>query len=255
MPFHARNNPSEGIFQAAAALGAVGSPGGNLRVATSGQTAAGTDAFQLQPSEHDYGRDTLSRTQDAPAPTAASAAQHKMYNSPDNYAAQNMAPQLPIPTALQPPQRPGPSSAYTSPSIVPTQNNAQYQLPTRSNTVHQSQPSHSYSRSSPTAGMAEQKYIPYSNTPEQKRYYSSNSPLGLADIRPRANSTMEQEGGISHGNAMIAEQNKTASNSNYLAPWSIYAYDWCKWAVPGGSSAGKMAVGSYLEDNHNFVSP
>lgn len=112
----------------------------------------------------------------------------------------------------------------------------------------------------------EQKYTAYSNTPEQsskyantpaQKYYpsggASQSPLGLADIRPRANSTMEQEGGISHGNAMIGEQNKVPTNSNYLAPWSIYAFDWCKWTVPGGNSAGKMAVGSYLEDNHNFV--
>jgi WD repeat-containing protein 68 len=65
---------------------------------------------------------------------------------------------------------------------------------------------------------------------------------------------MDQEGPMGHGNAMMSEQSKVATNSNYLAPWSIYAYDWCKWAVPGGNSAGKMAVGSYLEDNHNFVS-
>jgi WD repeat-containing protein 68 len=115
----------------------------------------------------------------------------------------------------------------------------------------------------------DQKYIPFSNTPEQpkyapntpaQKYYSStpsgaasHSPLGLADIRPRANSSMDQEGGMGHGNAMMTEHNKVPSNSNYLAPWSIYAYDWCKWNVPGGNSAGKMAVGSYLEDNHNFV--
>jgi WD repeat-containing protein 68 len=64
---------------------------------------------------------------------------------------------------------------------------------------------------------------------------------------------MDPEGGMGHGNAMISDGNKVPSNSNYLAPWSIYAYDWCKWNVPGGNSAGKMAVGSYLEDNHNFV--
>ena len=41
--------------------------------------------------------------------------------------------------------------------------------------------------------------------------------------------------------------------SSYLAPWATYAYDWCKWPVNGGSSCGKMAVGSYLEDPHNFI--
>ncbi|KAG7115846.1 hypothetical protein HYQ44_020260 [Verticillium longisporum] len=39
--------------------------------------------------------------------------------------------------------------------------------------------------------------------------------------------------------------------SNYLAPWALYAFDWCKW-TPQGNSAGKLAVGSYLEDGHNF---
>jgi WD repeat-containing protein 68 len=115
----------------------------------------------------------------------------------------------------------------------------------------------------------EQKYIPFSNTPEQSKYTAStpsqkyypstptanasHSPLGLADIRPRANSSMDPEGGLGPANTFASEQNKTPTNSNYLAPWSIYAYDWCKWNVPGGNSAGKMAVGSYIEDNHNFI--
>ncbi|KAJ8105912.1 hypothetical protein OPT61_g9889 [Boeremia exigua] len=64
---------------------------------------------------------------------------------------------------------------------------------------------------------------------------------------------MDPEGGLGPANAFVSEQNKTPTNSNYLAPWSIYAYDWCKWNVPAGNSAGKMAVGSYIEDNHNFI--
>jgi WD repeat-containing protein 68 len=335
-----------GIYQAAAALGSIGAPMGNLRVATSGQTSAGTDAFQpttniQSPVEQPYTAPpaaqssfdaprrapTLSRAPDSElhiATTSASASasasasisssgqpqqgqhqqqqpqqqqqQQNTYSSPDTYSAPNIQLQQatpsasqynaqthPIPNALQPAagsgqQRPAASSAYTAPAMVPTQNqipsNAQqYTLPTRSNTIHQSQPSphssHGYSRSSPAGLGPDQKYIPFSNTPEQpkyapntpsQKYYAStpsgaasHSPLGLADIRPRANSTMDQEGTMGHGNAMMSEQNKVASNSNYLAPWSIYAYDWCKWTVPGGNSAGKMAVGSYLEDNHNFV--
>lgn len=340
MPFghhhqNPQNSPAAGIYQAAAQLGSIGAPMGNLRVATSGQTSAGTDAFQstgnaqspaveqhqayaasghtappAAQSSYESPRraPTGSRAGDSELhiATSASAApsqqqqQHSMYNSPDNYSAPNIqlqqatpgsnsqysAPSQSIPNALQPAsgvaqQRPGPSNAYTAPAVVPTQNqiasNAQqYTLPTRSNTIHQSpHSSHSYSRSSPAGLDQGQKYIPFSNTPEQskyagstptqtpaQRYYpstpsgaASHSPLGLADIRPRANSTMDQEGGIGqHGNAMITEHAKVPSNSNYLAPWSIYAYDWCKWQVSGGSSAGKMAVGSYLEDNHNFVS-
>lgn len=220
--------------------------------------------------------------------------QGAMYNSPDHYRAPpdiNVAPAGPpnnqygvptVPGSLQPAggntqqQRPSPSSPYTSGPVVPTQpqiasNAQQYTLPTRSNTnqsQHSPQTSHSYSRSSPAGMGPDQKYVPFSNTPDQQKYpaaapaqkyyantpsgAASHSPLGLADIRPRANSAMDQEA-MNPGNAMIADQNKVPSNSNYLAPWSIYAYDWCKWSVPGGNSAGKMAVGSYLEDNHNFV--
>jgi hypothetical protein len=42
-------------------------------------------------------------------------------------------------------------------------------------------------------------------------------------------------------------------SSSYLAPWPIYAFDWCKWR-PHGNGSGKLAIGSYLEDGHNFVS-
>jgi WD repeat-containing protein 68 len=231
---------------------------------------------------------------------------HQMYGSPDQYSAGGAAPNinLPPPQASQynntPPattslpgslqpgassqqqqqqqqqQRPVPSSAYTAPSTVPTMpqintNAQQYTLPTRSNTMNQPQhsASHAYSRSSP-AGMApDQKYIPFSNTPENpkhaagtpaQRYYAStpsgaasNSPLGLADIRPRANSNMNEDG-MGASAFFNSDSDRVPSNSNYLAPWSVYAFDWCKWNVPGGSSAGKMAIGSYLEDTHNFVS-
>lgn len=47
------------------------------------------------------------------------------------------------------------------------------------------------------------------------------------------------------------------TNSNYLAPWAVYAFDWCKWPVQQQKSndgGGKMAIGSYVEDGHNFVS-
>ncbi|KAL5113475.1 hypothetical protein ACEQ8H_008639 [Pleosporales sp. CAS-2024a] len=326
MPFghhhqSAQNNPAAGIYQAAAALGSIGAPMGNLRAATSAQTSAGTDAFQPAssslhtPVEQPYTAPPAAPSsfdaprRAAPAPelhvqtVAASAASQTqpppqaMYNSPDHYAAPNMqlpqatpgsqygAPAPAIPHALQPagaaqqPQqqpRPAPSSAYTAPAMVPSQthiptNAQQYTLPTRSNTLHQSQPSpqHVYSRSSPAGLGPEHKYIPFSNTPEQSKYppntpaqkyypstpsgAASHSPLGLADIRPRANSTMDHDAALGHGTSVLSEQSKVATNSNYLAPWSIYAYDWCKWAIPGGNSAGKMAVGSYLEDNHNFI--
>ena len=169
--------------------------------------------------------------------------------------------------------RPGPLSTNTAPSTVPTVSqistqSQQYATPARSTTITHS---HSYSRSSPP-GPDPQKYIPFSNTPENSKYasppnhkYSSSqtpsgitsySPLGLSDIRPRADSGLSD--GPAGGNPYSYDgASPTPTNSNYLAPWALYAFDWCKWPVQqyhGSNSAGKIAVGSYLEDGHNFVS-
>jgi WD repeat-containing protein 68 len=219
---------------------------------------------------------------------SSQASQHhnQQYTSPDQYSGSapninlqqatpqgsqyNTASSSNIPGSLQPAttQRPAPSSAYTAPTTVPTMpqistNAQQYTLPTRSNTMNTSHSSHTYSRSSP-AGL-EQKYIPFSNTPDPKysgtpsqKYYNaptpsgaaSNSPLGLADIRPRANSSMQDE---PMGSNFYNDNDRTPGNSKYLGSWPVYAFDWCKWPVHGNNSAGKMAVGSYLEDTHNFV--
>ena len=270
------------------------------RVATAGTTAAGTDAFapssaggtqdeqRTSAQQHQQLSQPQQLQQQHPPQQQQQQQQQQMYAQADPYGA--VAPNINVqqatphgshystpatlPGSLQPAQRPGPSSANTAPT-VPTQNivsNANsYTLPTRSNTISQPQHSstHSYSRSSPAGMGPEQKYIPFSNTPEQAKYTAttpsqkyypstpttnaSQSPLGLADIRPRANSSMDPEGGLGPANTFVNEQNKTPANSNYLAPWSIYAFDWCKWNVSGGNSAGKMAVGSYIEDNHNFI--
>lgn len=77
----------------------------------------------------------------------------------------------------------------------------------------------------------------------------SNTPLGLADIRPRADSTLSDG---APGTLQYEIANMQETPSNYLAPWALYAYDWCKWQ-PQGNGAGKVAVASYLEDGHNFI--
>lgn len=153
----------------------------------------------------------------------------------------------------------------TVPTMPLVNTNAQqYTLPTRSNTMTAS---HAHSRSSP-AGL-EQKYIPFSNTPENnkyaqtptQKYYSPTTPLGAAahsplnldHIRPRANSGMTDD--AMGGTSLFTDATESApTNCNFLAPWPTYAFDWCKWTVHGGTGAGKMAVGSYLESPHNFVS-
>lgn len=87
----------------------------------------------------------------------------------------------------------------------------------------------------------------YSGTSSQRNF--SNTPLGLADIRPRADSTLSDG---APGSLQYEIANMQASPGNYLAPWALYAFDWCKWQ-PQGSGAGKVAIASYLEDGHNFV--
>ena len=183
-----------------------------------------------------------------------------------------------LPGALQPGNsgRPGPLSANTAPSTVPTLPHISTQTQPYSNSsrVTSVSHSHSYSRSSP-AGLDQQKYLPYVNTPEEPdfastpghRYTASQtpqgtqgapaySPLGLADIRPRAGSGQSE--GPPSANPYSAEgHSANPTNCNYLAPWAVYAFDWCKWPVQKqglGDAAGKMAIGSYLEDGHNFVS-
>lgn len=139
---------------------------------------------------------------------------------------------------------------------------------------------HGYSRSSPSAnyesgqGAGTGQYQAYTSTPSgagsgepfstpsssslkyapgQQQRNVSNTPLGLADIRPRADSNLSDAagGGYPYGGAAGGGE-VVATNSNYVAPWAIYAFDWCKWPSHNGD-AGKVAVGSYLEDGHNFV--
>ena len=180
-----------------------------------------------------------------------------------------------VPGALQPGSslRPGPSSANTAPSAVPTLPHISTQTQSYSNASRSSTVSlsHTYSRSSP-AGIDQPKYVPYINTPEDSKFASpsstrytstqtpqagaSYSPLGLADIRPRTDSGMYD--GPPSATPHSSEGDSTVpAKCNYLAPWAVYAFDWCKWPVHQsglGDSAGKIAIGSYLEDGHNFVS-
>jgi WD repeat-containing protein 68 len=199
------------------------------------------------------------------------------------------------PTSQQQPSPYAGSSSSNNPPLVPhiNTNAQQYTLPTRSSAMsqqlqlqqqlqavspggqhphHAHSHSHSYSRSSPP-GLQDQKYIPFSSgagggspadlaaagmgkypqTPQQKFFSpqtptgGSNSPLVLEQIRPRANSSLMDD--------QLAYGEVQAGTSNYMAPWAVFAFDWCKYPATGSSSAGKLAIGSYLEDPHNFVRP
>ncbi|KAF2223720.1 WD40-repeat-containing domain protein [Elsinoe ampelina] len=169
-----------------------------------------------------------------------------------------------VPDALQPggSARGSVSSNFNAPSTVPSMPSSgaqqHYVPPPRAGILGSS---HSHSKSSPI-GM-DQKYIPFSSTtpsvtpggsskmfPPQTPTGVSHSPLGLSDIRPSLGNDL----GIDFaGPSATYDASPVQTNSNYLAPWATYAYDWCKWPVSSGGSGGKMALGSYLEDPHNFI--
>ena len=185
-----------------------------------------------------------------------------------------------VPNVLQPGglsgARPQAMNANTAP-ILPTMSGAIQQSPTEYAPPQRPTltTSHSYTRTSPGVSQnydSSSSYIPYTPTtpgggasaPGPSQYMSpqdlkygapgsqrniANTPLGLADIRPRADSTLSDG---TPGTLGYELSNTQPSASNYLAPWALYAFDWCKWP-PQGKGAGKVAIGSYLEDGHNFV--
>ncbi|KAL4784798.1 WD40-repeat-containing domain protein [Aspergillus varians] len=166
-----------------------------------------------------------------------------------------------LPGALQPgnaANRPPAVSMHTAPSGIPTLP----QLSTQPQQQPHPQPttprssivnSHGHTRSNSTG------YRPHGSspsagfeppTPQGAKY----SPLGLADIRPPGDLLSDHITSMGAA-AFNSAENQVPTNSNYITPWPIYAVDWCKWPVSGnpGSFGGKIALGSYLEDHHNYI--
>ncbi|KAI4765270.1 WD40 repeat-like protein [Aureobasidium sp. EXF-3400] len=180
-------------------------------------------------------------------PTHSSSSQQQQHNMSN-------LPNTLLPGASSSSRPPTTATTYSAPQTIPTMpppiNTNQQQYTPRPPTLNSQ---HSHSRSSP-AGL-DQKYIAFSTTPT-KGYNSvtpssSHSPLGLADIRPRTNSDLlNRHGGQS---TAVYDYPPSQTNCSYMAPWAAYSFDWCKWPVPNGNSCGKMAIGSYLEDPHNFI--
>jgi WD repeat-containing protein 68 len=223
---------------------------GSNRVAASAPAPAFTTSansamsgLDQTPNKGDF---SIHLQQATPAHSASSQqAQHNMSNLPNTL----------LPGASSSSRPPTAPTTYSAPQTIPTMpppiNTNQQQYTPRPPTLN---PQHSHSRSSP-AGL-DQKYIAFSTTPT-KPYNSvtpssSHSPLGLADIRPRTNSDLLNRHGSQ--SAAIYDYAPSQTNCSYMAPWAAYSFDWCKWPVPNGNSCGKMAIGSYLEDPHNFVS-
>ncbi|KKK14245.1 hypothetical protein ARAM_007600 [Aspergillus rambellii] len=193
---------------------------------------------------------------------------HPSSSQPNQYGSGNGGVGGALPGALQPgnANRPPAVSVNTAPSVLPTLPQLSTQLQQQPQQPQQQPPSstprsnmansQAHSRSSPVG--FEQKYKPpgsspgaaYPPTPQGAKY----SPLGLADIRPSGD--LLNDPIISQSTLPFnGTENQVPTNSNYITPWPIYAVDWCKWPISGnsGSFGGKIALGSYLEDHHNYI--
>lgn len=219
-----------------------------------------TSNISLQQSSRDYPAHSDIGTANVPSISVhPSSAQTGQYSSSGNSSAA-------LPGALQPgnASRPPVVSMNTAPSILPTL--PQISLQSQQQTTVSRPPNlHGHSRSSP-AGFEQSKYQQQGTT-ESRKYASSPggniqaypqgskySPLGLADIRPPGE-LLPDAAALSPAFRAFNEEAQAPTNSNYVAPWPIYAVDWCKWPIPGGTGSfcGKVAIGSYLEDNHNYI--
>ncbi|OGE51776.1 hypothetical protein PENARI_c012G07609 [Penicillium arizonense] len=218
-------------------------------------TALSNPNLSRQSSSHDY-----------PAPDGGARLPAINVQSSPQYGGDGNSSSTALPGALQPgnQNRPAAVSINTAPSVLPTMPHSSTQ-PTnhRASMVN----SHGHSRSSP-AGFDHSMYKQH-GAPEGSKYPSSPgafpphtpqgskySPLGLADIRPPGEHLLS-EALMSPGISSVpynGGDNQVPTNSNYVAPWPIYAVDWCKWPITGSSGfGGKLALGSYLEDNHNYI--
>lgn len=216
-----------------------------------------------QPSSHDYPATLDAGATQVPSINVHSSAQALQYGSASGNSSGT------LPGALTPggQNRPPAVSVNTAPSVLPTLPQTTPQSSHRTSMAN----SHAHSRSSPAGfdqtpykqqGAGEGSRYPSSpgagyppHTPQGSKY----SPLGLADIRLPGDHLGLGDALLSPGSGggLLPYNGDTQipSNSNYVAPWPIYAVDWCKWPITGGSNSfgGKLALGSYLEDNHNFV--
>lgn len=74
---------------------------------------------------------------------------------------------------------------------------------------------------------------------------SSHLGMGLAGLTGSSNSMREREEPQPAVGA--------TGSGRWMSAYGMYAVDWCKWPVQSGNGYGRIAVGSYSEDSHNYV--
>jgi len=204
------------------------------------------------------------------APQLSSSGPSSQHQPQQQYQAYNSS-QPPSNTS----SRPQPHTAATAPGSVPRINDP---LQQQQSTMHRTGTtnaslSHSSSKYSPqlntssssvsnrdnsaisAGGDPGRKYThpgaltpTYPSTSQHSSSHSHSGPahlgMGLSGLTSPATSTRERE-----ETAVGA-----VGNGKWMSPWSLYALDWCKWQ-PTNGGYGRVAIGSYAEDSHNYVSP
>ncbi|CCX30280.1 WD40-repeat-containing domain protein [Pyronema domesticum] len=85
---------------------------------------------------------------------------------------------------------------------------------------------------------------PSSSSQYQSHQQSHLQNIGLSTLGSHSGSIREREDVLGSLGAV--------SPGKWMCPYGLYAIDWCKWNPTSGGS-GRLAVGSYAEDSHNYI--
>ncbi|KAI5803896.1 WD40-repeat-containing domain protein [Geopyxis carbonaria] len=75
---------------------------------------------------------------------------------------------------------------------------------------------------------------------------SSHLGMGLSGLTSSSNSMRERDPEPVGGLGAVGP-------GRWMSPYGLYALDWCKWPTTSGNGYGRIAVGSYSEDSHNYI--
>ncbi|KAF3228072.1 hypothetical protein TWF192_007954 [Orbilia oligospora] len=144
----------------------------------------------------------------------------------------------------------------------------------RSNTLAGAHPPAGEPDANALYGDANTKYLPIthmqsssaSNLPDPSqssnyRKYAPSGSMGGQDLGISGGFGLDVQS--RQGSITEAPPKELQKGSHYYTQWPSYAIDWCKWPIYGSpgasgyagqSGVGRIALGSYSEDGHNYIS-
>ncbi|KAF3909200.1 hypothetical protein ABW20_dc0101745 [Dactylellina cionopaga] len=197
--------------------------------------------------------------------------QYSEYSSPIHIH----QPQQPPPQQQQQQQQPPPQGYQAYPGGASRSHSTASGL-SRSNTLASAHPPAGEPDANALYGDANTKYLPITHMqpssgssglpldPSQSSSYRKYAPgggsMGQQDIAMVGGFGLDVQS--RQGPITEAPPKEMPRGSHYFTQWTPYAIDWCKWPIYGSPSAsgyagqsgvGRLAVGSYSEDGHNYV--